>query len=243
MAPHLRLQFKVAIVTGGASGFGRGIAAKFVEEGAQVIIADLSEEAGSAAAAELKCDFVRADVTRRADWEALLRTAVDRFGGLDVVVNNAGMTYANKPTETVTEHDFDLVMNVNVKSVWLSTDVLLPYFLEKKRPGCFIQIASTAGVRPRPNLTWYNASKAAVINATKVRRAMQTSCYATNVTMTHLFLGKPDTEENRKGFLSVVPLGRGSTPADVANACCYLASEEASFITGVNLEVDGGRCV
>lgn len=169
MAPQLRLQFKVAIVTGGASGFGRGIAAKFVDEGAQVIIADLSEETGQAAAAELKCDFVRADVTRRADWEALLQTAVDRFGGLDVVVNNAGTTYANKPTESVTEHDFDMVMNVNVKSVWLSTDVLLPYFLANKRPGCFIQIASTAGVRPRPNLTWYNASKAAIISATKVR--------------------------------------------------------------------------
>ncbi|KAK8034712.1 oxidoreductase- short-chain dehydrogenase/reductase family [Apiospora rasikravindrae] len=252
MAPHLRLQFKVAIVTGGASGFGRGIAAKFVEEGAQVIIADLSEEAGSAAADELKCEFVRADVTRRADWEALLRTAVDRFGGLDVVVNNAGMTYANKPTETVTEQDFDLVMNVNVKSVWLSTDVLLPYFLENKRPGCFIQIASTAGVRPRPNLTWYNASKAAVINATKTMaveygpkqiRFNSVSPVVGSTGMTHLFLGKPDTEENRKGFLSVVPLGRGSTPADVANACGYLASEEASFITGVNLEVDGGRCV
>ncbi|KAK8059019.1 hypothetical protein PG994_009467 [Apiospora phragmitis] len=157
MAPQLRLQFKVAIVTGGASGF------------AAASPPNLSDDAGDAAAAELKCDFVRADVTRRADWEALLRTAIDRFGGLDIVVNNAGMTYANKPTETVTEQDFDLVMSVNVKSVWLSTDVLLPYFLEKRRPGCFIQIASTAGVRPRPNLTWYNASKAAVINATKVR--------------------------------------------------------------------------
>lgn len=252
MAPQLRLQSKVAIVTGGASGFGRGIAAKFVEEGAQVIIADLSEEAGGAAAAELKCDFVRADVTRREDWEALLRTAVDRFGGLDIVINNAGATYANKPTETVTEQDFDLVMRVNVKSVWLSTDVLLPYFLEKQRPGCFIQVASTAGVRPRPNLTWYNASKAAVINATKTMaveygpkqiRFNSVSPVVGSTGMTHLFLGKPDTEENRKGFLSVVPLGRPSTSSDVGNACCYLASDEASFITGVNLEVDGGRCV
>ncbi|KAK7935468.1 3-oxoacyl-reductase [Apiospora marii] len=252
MAPQLRLQFKVAVVTGGASGFGHGIAAKFVEEGAQVIVADLSEDAGSAAAAELKCDFVRADVTRREDWEALLRTAVDRFGGLDIVVNNAGTTYANKPTDAVTEHDFDLVMKVNVKSVWLSTDVLLPYFLENQRPGCFIQIASTAGVRPRPNLTWYNASKAAVINATKTMavefgpkqiRFNSVSPVVGSTGMTHLFLGKPDTEENRKGFLSVVPLGRPSTAADVGNACCYLASDEASFITGVNLEVDGGRCV
>ncbi|KAK7953673.1 hypothetical protein PG988_014367 [Apiospora saccharicola] len=246
MAPQLRLQFKVAIVTGGASGFGRGIAAKFVEEGAQVIIADLSEEAGGAAAAELKCDFVRADVTRREDWEALLRTAVDRFGGLDIVINNAGATYANKPTETVTEQDFDLVMRVNVKSVWLSTDVLLPYFLEKRRPGCFIQVASTAGVRPRPNLTWYNASKAAVINATKTMaveygpKQIRFNSVSPVVGSTGM---QPDTEENRKGFLSVVPLGRPSTSSDVGNACCYLASDEASFITGVNLEVDGGRCV
>ena len=168
MAPGSRLEGKVAIVTGGASGFGRGIAAKFMEEGARVLIADLAEEAGGAAAAELQCAFVRADVMRRDDWAALLQAALDRFGQLDVVVNNAGATYANKPTETVTEADFDLVMAVNVKSVWLSTHVLLPYFLDRGRPGCFLQVASTAGVRPRPNLTWYNASKAAVINATKV---------------------------------------------------------------------------
>lgn len=169
MAGRGRLEGKVAIVTGGASGFGRGIAAKFAEEGARVVIADLAAEAGAAAAAELQCAFVRADVTKEADWAALLRTALDAHGRLDVVVNNAGMTYANKPTETVTEADFDLVMAVNVKSVWLSAHVLLPYFLARDGGGgCFLQVASTAGVRPRPGLTWYNASKAAVINATKV---------------------------------------------------------------------------
>lgn len=174
MAPGGRLEGKVAIVTGGASGFGRGIATKFAEEGARVVLADVAEEAGAAAAAALaQCAFVRADVTRAADWAALLQTALDRFGRLDVVVNNAGATYANKPTETVTEADFDLVMAVNVKSVWLSAHVLLPYFLDGPRPGCFLQVASTAGVRPRPNLTWYNASKAAVINATKVREGRQ----------------------------------------------------------------------
>jgi NAD(P)-dependent dehydrogenase (short-subunit alcohol dehydrogenase family) len=165
MAP--RLQGKVAIVTGAASGFGKGIAIKFVEEGAKVIVADLSSDAGEAVAKELGCAFAVADVTRAADWEKLLKVACDKFGGLDIVVNNAGATYANKPTEDVTEKDFDLVMNVNVKSIYLSTNVLLPYFLETKRPGCFIQVASTAGIRPRPRLTWYNASKAAVINATK----------------------------------------------------------------------------
>ncbi|KAI1385168.1 3-oxoacyl-reductase [Hypoxylon trugodes] len=252
MAPRPRLEGKVAIVTGGASGFGRGIAAKFVEEGAKVIIADLSQEAGQTVAQELKCDFSVADVTKREDWEKLLQIAVNNHGQLDIVVNNAGATYANKPTEEVTEKDFDLVMNVNVKSIYISTNVLLPYFLEKKRPGSFIQVASTAGIRPRPKLTWYNASKAAVINATKTMaveygpqqiRFNAVSPVVGSTGMTHLFIGKPNTAENRKAFESVVPLGRGSTPEDVANACCYLASEEAAFITGVNIEVDGGRCV
>ncbi|KAI2627591.1 3-oxoacyl-reductase [Hypoxylon sp. NC1633] len=247
-----RLQGKVAIVTGGASGFGRGIAAKYVQEGAKVIIADLSEEAGRTAAQELGCNFAIGDVTKREDWARLLQMAVDTFGQLDIVVNNAGATYPNKPTEDVTEKDYDLVMNVNVKSIYISTNVLLPYFLEKKRPGCFIQVASTAGVRPRPKLTWYNASKAAVINATKTMaveygpqqiRFNAVSPVIGSTGMTHLFIGKSNTAENRKAFESVVPLGRGSTPEDVANACCYLASDEAAFITGVNIEVDGGRCV
>ncbi|EEU37345.1 uncharacterized protein NECHADRAFT_51460 [Fusarium vanettenii 77-13-4] len=228
-----RLQGKTAIVTGGASGFGKGIAAKFVSEGANVIITDLSSEAGEAVASELKCHFLRADVTKPDDWRAVLSLALERFKQLDIVINNAGATYPNKPTEDATEADFDLVMNVNVKSVYHSTNILLPYFLKEKRPGCFIQVASTAGSRPRPKLTWYNASKAAVINATKTMA----------LDRTHLFIGKPDTEENRKGFVSTIPLGRPSTPGDIANACCYLASEEANFITGVDLEVDGGRCV
>ncbi len=162
-----RLDGKVAIVTGGASGFGKGIADKFTKEGAKVVIADLTEDSGSAVAKELGCAFLRADVTKRDDWSALLKTALDNYGGLDIVINNAGATYKNKPTETVTDDDFDLCFNVNVKSIYLSTNVLLPYFLESKRPGCFIQIASTAGIRPRPGLTWYNSSKAAVSNATK----------------------------------------------------------------------------
>lgn len=162
-----RLDGKVAIITGAASGFGKGIAIKFVQEGCRVIIADLSEEAGTAVAAELGCAFVRADVTKRSDWEALLAQTVKLFGGLDIVVNNAGATYTNKPTEEVTEKEFDLVMNVNVKSVYLSTAVIVPYLVRESRPGCFVQVASTAAIRPRPRLTWYNASKAAVVNATK----------------------------------------------------------------------------
>ncbi|KAI1188544.1 3-oxoacyl-reductase [Nemania serpens] len=252
MTPPPRLEGKVAIVTGGASGFGKGIATKFVQEGAKVLIADLSEAAGQAAGKELGCAFTVADVTKREDWERILKESVEKFGKLDIVVNNAGAAYVNKATEDVTDADFDLVMNVNVKSVYLSTNVVVPYFVEKKIAGNFIQIASTAGVRPRPRLTWYNASKAAVIIATKTMaveygpqqiRLNSVSPVVGSTGMTHLFIGKPDTPENRKAFESLIPLGRGSTPADVANACCYLASDEAAFITGVNLEVDGGRCV
>lgn len=166
-----RLEGKTAIITGAASGFGRGIATKFVQEGAHVIIADLSD-AGQAAADELgpSATFQPCDVTRREDWERLLQVATtDRTvgGGLDIVVNNAGTTYANKPTEQVTDTEFDICFNVNVKSIYLSTSVLLPYFLENGRPGCFLATASTGAVRPRPGLTWYNASKAAAINAMK----------------------------------------------------------------------------
>ncbi|KIX06138.1 uncharacterized protein Z518_04112 [Rhinocladiella mackenziei CBS 650.93] len=251
MAPG-RLEGKVAIVTGAASGFGKGIATKFVHEGAKVIIADLSAASAEAVAKELGCQFSVADVTQREHWQGLLKTALDHFGGLDIIINNAGATYANKPTAEVTDKDFDLVMDVNVKSIYLSTNVILPYFLENKRPGVFVQVASTAGIRPRPGLTWYNASKAAVSNATKTMAVeygpqkirFNAVCPVVGSTgMTHLFLGKPDTEENRAAFVSTIPLGRGSTPVDVANACCYLASDEAEFITGVNLEVDGGRCV
>lgn len=162
-----RLEGKVAVVTGGGSGFGAGIASKFTQEGAKVIITDLSQENGTKVAQSLGCQFHKADVTKRADWEAVLKHAIDSFGGLDIVVNNAGASYSNKPTETVKDEEFDLCFQVNVRSVYLSSSVLLPYFIDSNRPGCFIQIASTAGIRPRPGLTWYNASKAAVSNATK----------------------------------------------------------------------------
>ena len=162
-----RLEGKVAIITGAASGFGKGIAEKFAKEGGKVVVADLSEEAGTTVAKAVGGVFVRADVTKIADWEKLLSETLAAYGQLDIVVNNAGTTYTNKPTEEVTEAEFDLVMNVNVKSIYLSTQVLVRYFTKENRPGCFITIASTAGTRPRPRLVWYNASKGAAITATK----------------------------------------------------------------------------
>ncbi|PHH69355.1 hypothetical protein CDD82_7817 [Ophiocordyceps australis] len=246
-----RLQDKVAIVTGGASGFGKGIAAKFASEGAKVVIADVAEDAGQAVANQVQGLFVKTDVTKQADWERLLAESLRVYGKVDIVVNNAGTSYMNKPSEAVTEHDFDLVIRVNLKSVYMSTAVLLPYFFAQEHKGCFIQIASTGGVRPRPGLTWYNATKAAVINATRTLaieygpkqirfNAVSPSVGITPIT--NIFLGKPATEEALAPFLATIPLGRASQPSDVANACCYLASDEAAYITGVNLEVDGGRC-
>ncbi|KAI0474933.1 3-oxoacyl-reductase [Xylariaceae sp. FL0804] len=275
MAPRPRLEGKVAIVTGGASGFGKAICAKFVHEGARVIIADLSEEAGQAVAAELSlssnsngpegsssqerqerwCRFERADVCSRADWERLLAAALAAHGRLDVVVNNAGASHALGPSHEVPEADFDRCLAVNVRSVFLSWSVLAPYFLGRKGGGgCFVQTASTAGVRPRPRLAWYNTSKAAVINATKslaVEYAPQQIRFnsvspALGLTgLTPLWLGADAdvAAANQRAYEATIPLGRVVAPADVAAAVCYLASDEAAFVTGVNLEVDGGRCV
>ncbi|KAG6013256.1 hypothetical protein E4U54_006917 [Claviceps lovelessii] len=222
-------------VTGAASGFGRGIAEKFSQQGARVVIADVVQEAGRAAASHITAEggdalFVKANVTRASDWEKLLAETLRAFGRLDIVVNNAGAAYPNKPTEHVTEAEFDLVFTVNVKSVYVCTSVLLPgYFLKEKRRGCFIQVASTAAIRPRPRSTWYNASKGALVTATK-SLALEYGPHQIRFNAVSPVVGSTGMRVS-------------STPADVANACCYLASDEADFITGVNLEVDGGRCV
>ena len=251
----MRLADKIAIVTGAGSGFGRGIAARFVEEGARVVLADIDAKAGQAAADALAKDgaaaFFRADVSRDADMKALVAAAVDRFGGLDVVVNNAGITHRRQPMLEVDEATFDRIFAVNVKSVYLSARHAVPV-LRGRGGGVMINIASTAGVRPRPGLTWYNGTKGAVITLTKSMAAELASdrirvCAINPVLgesgMTALFMGEPDTPENRKKFEATIPLGRFSTPRDVANAVLYLASDEASLLTGVCLEVDGGRCI
>lgn len=162
-----RLEGKVAIVTGSGSGFGYGITKKFIEEGAKVIIAELSTESGQNAASEFNSEFICTDVTKRESWQALLDSTIEAYGKVDIIVNNAGAAYHNKPTIEVTDEDFELCMDVNLKSIYLSCSVFVPYFIKAGRPGCFIQISSTAALRPRPGLTWYNASKAAVSNASK----------------------------------------------------------------------------
>nr|OQO29319.1 hypothetical protein B0A51_02895 [Rachicladosporium sp. CCFEE 5018]OQO29869.1 hypothetical protein B0A51_02321 [Rachicladosporium sp. CCFEE 5018] len=245
-----KLSGRVAIITGGGGGFGKGIAETFLKQGAKVIIGDFVEDVGQKTASELKCEFVRADVTKKADWEKILKFADEKFGKIDTVVNNAGTTYRNKPTNDVTDEDFDKVFSVNVKSIYYSANVIVPYLQKKGNGGSFVTIASTAGLRPRGGLTWYNASKAAVINATKSMAVEYASekirfnnvcpVVGLNTGLSDLFLGKP---ENEAKFMATVPMGRGSTPADVGNACAFLASEESSFLTGIDIPVDGGRCV
>ncbi|MDE2289047.1 MAG: SDR family oxidoreductase [Burkholderiales bacterium] len=252
----MRLAGKTAIVTGAGSGFGEGIAATFAREGAGVIVNDLNREGGQRVADAInaaggKAAFVHGDVSQSADTRGLLDAALSHFGRLDIVVNNAGTTHRNKPLLEITEAEFDRVYAVNVKSIFWSAQHMVPYFRQQGR-GCIINVASTAGVRPRPGLVWYNGSKGAVIIASKAMAAelgpdqIRVNCVNPVIGETGLmteFMGMPDTPENRKKFLAGIPLGRFSKPQDIANACLYLASDDAEFITGVCLEVDGGRCI
>jgi 3-oxoacyl-[acyl-carrier protein] reductase len=251
----MRLAGKIAIVTGAASGFGKGIATRFVEEGAHVLLADIDAAAGKAVAGGLAsagaAAFCRADVSRDADMKALVQAALDRFGGLDIFVNNAGITHRRQPMLEVDEATFDRIFAVNVKSIYLSARYAVPA-LRTRGGGVMVNIASTAGVRPRPGLTWYNGSKGAVITLTKSMavelapdriRVCAVNPVLGESGMTAMFMGEPATPENRKKFEATIPLGRFSTPRDVANAALYLASDEAGLLTGVCLEVDGGRCI
>jgi 3-oxoacyl-[acyl-carrier protein] reductase len=245
----MRLQGKTAIVTGAGSGFGAGIARRFAEEGAKVVVNDIDARGGERVAEEIGGSFVRADVTRSDDWSKLVRAAGPQ---LDIVINNAGWTHRNKPYLEVSETEFDKVYAVNVKSVYLSALHAVPVF-RKRGGGCFVNIASTAGIRPRPGLTVYNSSKGAVILMSKSMAAefgpdrIRVNCvnpvFSPETALSAEFAGGALTEEAKKRFLATIPLGRFSTPLDVANACLYLASDEASLISGVCIEVDGARCV
>uniref|UniRef100_A0A0B7KJW8 Uncharacterized protein n=1 Tax=Bionectria ochroleuca TaxID=29856 RepID=A0A0B7KJW8_BIOOC len=237
---------KVAVVTGGGAGYGRGIVEKLKSEGAEVIIADINESA-SQTASELGCTFVRANVAEQAGWRSILNAAITKHGRIDVIVSNAGACYLKKPTDTVSESEYDLMMNVNVKSLFHAATTIVPHLLEKKQPAVFVSIASISGIRPRPELTWYSASKAAAntaSNSLAIEYASKgirfnTVCPALGITSMTTIL----TDDQLKGMASVIPIGRMCTPRDVANAVAYLASDDADFITGVNFQVDGGRCV
>jgi 3-oxoacyl-[acyl-carrier protein] reductase len=249
----MKLQGKIAIVTGAASGFGRGIAERFAHEGASVVVADLNGAGAEEVARSLgKASIaVQCDVSLKADVDAMVRTAAEALGGLDILVNNAGTTHKNQPLLDVSEAEFDRIYAVNVKSIYLTTLAAVP-LMEQRGGGVIINVASTAGVRPRPGLTWYNGSKGAVITLTKSMAAelapRKIRVNAINPVMGETgllaqFMGVPDTPENRQRFLATIPLGRLSRPEDIANAALFLAQADSDFITGVALEVDGGRCV
>ncbi len=235
------------IVTGGASGIGAATTAHLTQRGARVAVLDLNPDAASESALSIRCD-VADDASVRAAVERVAR----EFGGLDVVVNNAGWTHRNKPYLEVSEAEFDKVYAVNVKSIYLSAMHAVPVF-RKQGGGWFVNIASTAGLRPRPGLTVYNSSKGAVILMSKSMAAefgpdkVRVNCvnpvFSPDTALSAEFAGGTITDEARKAFLATIPLGRFSTPLDVANACLYLASDEAAFISGVSIEVDGARSV
>jgi 3-oxoacyl-[acyl-carrier protein] reductase len=247
-----QLQGKVAIVTGAAGGFGEGIAKLFVKEGARVLLADLDGGKAQKVAAELgpNAKAVQCDVSKGADVKAAVKACVDAFGPPDIVVNNAGTTHRNQPMLDVDEATFDRVFAVNVKSIYHMAHAVVPIMRERKG-GVIINVGSTAGIRPRPGLTWYNASKGAVNLLSKSMAAelapdgIRVCAIAPVMAETPLlptFMGG-DSPELRAQFKATVPLGRFATVADVANAALFLASEEAAFLTGNVLEVDGGRCV
>ncbi|WP_348752864.1 SDR family oxidoreductase [uncultured Aquincola sp.] len=253
----MRVEGKSIIVTGSGGGIGEGIARRLAAEGGRIVVNDVNEAAGRRVAEAIVAEggsatFVRADVTRSADMQALVAAAVQAHGRLDVMVNNAGWTHRNRPMLEVSEEDFDKLYAINVKSVYLSAVHAVPV-MRAQGGGSFINIASTAGVRPRPGLTWYNGSKGAVITTSKSMAAelgpdnIRVNCinpvFNPDTALSAEFAGGPVDDARRAKFLATIPLGRFSTALDVANAALYLASDEAAFISGVCIEVDGARCV
>ncbi|EAQ14540.1 glucose 1-dehydrogenase [Maritimibacter alkaliphilus] len=246
----MRLQDKTAIVTGGGSGFGAGIVRKFAAEGAKVCVADINLDAAQTIAEEVGGVALSVDVGKAASVEAFARDVKAALGDIDILVNNAGVTHLPKPMEEVTEDEFDRVLTVNAKSVYLMARAFVPD-MKAAGKGAILNIASTAGLSPRPNLNWYNASKGWMITATKTMavelapfgiRVNALAPVAGETPLLKSFMGE-DTPEMRAKFVSTIPLGRFSTPEDMGNAACFLCSDEASMVTGVAMEVDGGRCI
>lgn len=249
----MRLQGKRTLVTGAASGFGKGIAEAFVREGARVAIVDLNGDGARRVADSLgdAAIAITCDVSRREDIDRAVQDTRDAFGGLDVVVNNAGWTNRNQPLLNTDEATFRKIYDINVLSIFHMTHACVPHWREAGG-GVMINIGSTAGIRPRPGLTWYNSSKGAVNLMTRslavelAPDGIRVNCIAPvmgNTALLQDFMGVEDTPENRARFVATIPLGRMSEPRDIANAALYLASDEADFITGVVLEVDGGRTI
>ena len=248
----MRLKDKTAIVTGAGSGFGKGIAMRFAKEGARGGVIDINAEAAGEVASQIgnSAFAMEADVSIDGDVSRMVQEALDRWGQLDILVNNAGTTHRNQPMTEVTEEEYERIFAVNVKSVYLSAKHIVPV-MKKQGFGVILNVASTAGVRPRPGLVWYNTSKGAMMTATKAMaielagekiRVNAINPVAGETGMLHLFMGE-DTPEKRAQFISSIPLGRLSLPEDMANAALFLCSDEAEMITGLCMEVDGGRCI
>ena len=248
----MRLKDKTAIVTGAGSGFGKGIAMRFAKEGARVGVIDINAEAAREVASQIgnSAFAMEADVSIDGDVSRMVQEALDRWGQLDILVNNAGTTHRNQPMTEVTEEEYERIFAVNVKSVYLGAKHVVPV-MKKQGFGVILNVASTAGVRPRPGLVWYNTSKGAMMTATKAMaielagekiRVNAINPVAGETGMLHLFMGE-DTPEKRAQFISSIPLGRLSLPEDMANAALFLCSDEAKMITGLCMDVDGGRCI
>ena len=246
----MRLKNKIAIITGAASGFGKGIAKKFTEEGANLIMVDINSKLLKKVSKSLSQDHFVADVSKASNFNSLLKYVNKKYKSADIFVNNAGITHKPKPMEDVTEKEFDKVFNVNAKSVYYCGKYFVPK-MKKLKSGVILNVASTAGLSPRPKLNWYNATKGWMITATKAM-AIELAPYNVRVNalapvagitpLLKSFMGG-NTKKNKSAFLSTIPIGRFSTPQDMGNAACFLCSDEANMITGAILEVDGGRCI
>ena len=252
----MRLKDKVALVTGAGSGFGAGMAEVFAREGAKVVIVDINDNGGRAVKEKIQAsggsaEYVHADVTQRREVRKMMQVTIEHYNQLDILVNNAGVSHRNKSIVEVTEEEFELIYAVNVKAIYLAVQEALPLFKENGG-GNIITTSSTAALRPRPGLAVYNSSKGAANNLTK---SLALELAADNIRVNAIcpvigetglletFMGVADTPENRKKFEASIPLGRFSTPLDIANTALFLASDESAFLTGVAIEVDGGRCI